>query len=299
MIHLKQVTKSFEGVNALEAVTISIQKGSIYGLLGSNGAGKTTILKLVAGIYRQDQGEVTVNEEKIYENQRMKEKVVFIADTPYFFPQYTINQMADYYKSVYSNWNDERFQKLGEVFEIDMNKKIQRFSKGLQRQAAFWLALSTMPDVLILDEPMDGLDPVVRKKVKTLLIQDVAEREMTVFISSHNLREIEDICDHVAILHKGKIILEKDLDDLKSDIHKIQVAFKGDPPIAAFSELSILQKEERGSVTLCIVKGSEDEIHQQIEQYHPVLFDMLPLTLEEIFVYEMGDIGYAIKNILV
>lgn len=299
MIQLNKVSKSFDGVHALDAVSISIQKGSIYGLLGSNGAGKTTVLKLVAGIYRQDLGSVTVNERAIYENPLLKEKVVFIADTPYFFPQYTIIQLAGFYQSVYGNWSNERFRKLGDVFDIDLNKKIHKFSKGIQRQAAFWLALSTMPEVLILDEPMDGLDPVVRKKVKSLLIQDVAEREMTVFISSHNLREIEDICDHVAILHNGSIIIEKDLDDLKSGIHKIQVAFKGDVPESLFSELHILHEEKRGSVFLYIVKGSEAAIFQQLTHHHPLLLDILPLTLEEIFIYEMGDIGYEIKNLLV
>ncbi|MBM7661464.1 ABC-2 type transport system ATP-binding protein [Bacillus mesophilus] len=299
MISVKNLSKGFEDLEAIKSISLNVKKGSIYGLLGSNGAGKTTLLRILAGILVQDQGELTINDQVVFENERIKNHLFFIPDTPYFFSQYTTNQMAKFYSSIYSNWSQERFLKLQDVFQLDRNKKIQKFSKGMQRQVAFWLALSTMPDLLILDEPFDGLDPVMRRKVKNLIIQDVADREMTIIVSSHNLREVEDICDYVGIVHKGTMLLEKDLDDLKSDVHKIQVAFSGDISDEIFKGVSLLYKEERGSVILCIVRGQESEVVNHFRKYNPVIFDLLPLTLEEIFIYEMGDQGYAIQNILV
>ncbi|MGP4081066.1 ABC transporter ATP-binding protein [Pseudalkalibacillus sp. R45] len=298
MIRVNDIAKKLDDVEALSDVSFTVKKGSIYGLLGSNGAGKTTLLRILAGVLRESSGSVTINNEPVFENTKMKDRMIFIPDTLYFFSQYTIQQMANFYKSMYSNWNEERYQQMKEVFEIDVNKKIHKFSKGMQRQVAFWISLSTMPDVLILDEPIDGLDPVMRKKVKNLILQDVAEREMTVLISSHNLREIEDICDHIGILHKGKLLLEKELDVLKSDIHKIQIAFKKEVPDELFAGVELLYKEKRGSVMLCIVRGQADEVTKHFERFSPVVYDLLPLTLEEIFIYEMGDVGYAIKNVL-
>lgn len=299
MIKMINITKTFDRIPALADVNLHLEKGSIYGLIGSNGAGKTTVIKLLAGIYKPDHGAVLIDGKEVFENEVNKGKIFYISDQPYVFPQYTVKQMAKFYKSIYSSWNEERFQKLTEIFDFNINKKIQTFSKGIQRQAAFWLALSTMPEILILDEPMDGLDPIARKKVKNLLIQEVAEREMTILISSHNLREIEDICDHIGILHNGTLLLEKDLDDLKSDIHKVQLAFKGDIPEQLHEKLRLLHSEQRGSVLLCIIRGKDSEIAAEINKHAPVIFDMLPLTLEEIFIYEMGDIGYAIKNLIV
>ncbi|GLB59507.1 ABC transporter ATP-binding protein [Cytobacillus sp. NCCP-133] len=297
MIKISNVRKSFEELEAIEKISIHVNKGSIYGLLGSNGAGKTTLLKLLTGIYVQDEGSVTIDGQQVFENASIKEKIFFIQDHPYFLPQYTVKQMAHFYKSIYSGWDHVRFKELAAIFELDINKKIHRFSKGVQRQAAFILALSARPEVLILDEPMDGLDPVMRKKVKNLIIDEVAAREMTVLISSHNLREVEDLCDYIAIMHKGNLIIEKDLDDLKTDTHKIQVAFKGSMP-AIFDSMKILHKEKRGSVMICIVKGEAGEILEYVQRFKPVIFDLLPLTLEEIFIYEMGDVGYAVQNIL-
>lgn len=300
MIRISNVRKSFEEIEAVENVSISVNKGSIYGLLGSNGAGKTTLLKLLSGLYVQDEGIVAIDGQPVYENSEMKNKLFFIQDIPYFLPQYTVKQMAQFYQSVYTRWDENRYKELITMFELDIHKKIHRFSKGIQRQAAFILGLSTKPDVLILDEPMDGLDPVMRKKVKGLLIKDVAEREMTVLISSHNLREVEDICDFIGIMHKGKMIVEKDLDDLKSDTHKIQLAFKNGAkiPPGVFANAKVLHKEKRGSIFLFVVKGKAVDITSNIEKYNPVIFDILPLTLEEIFIYEMGDVGYAVQNIL-
>ncbi|WP_371068587.1 ABC transporter ATP-binding protein [Sediminibacillus sp. JSM 1682029] len=299
MIVSNSISKKYEKSHVLQHVGLQVNKGSIYGLLGSNGAGKTTLLKIIAGIVRPDDGEITVDGKGVFEDTEVKATMFFLSDSLYFFSQYTIKQMADFYRDTYPNWNQERFLKLQQLFQLDRKKKISQFSKGMQRQVAFWLALSTMPEYLILDEPFDGLDAVIRKKIKNLLVQDVAEREMTIIISSHNLREIEDICDYIGILHQGQLLLEKDIDDLKSDIHKVQVAFRQKPETEVWDNLDVLYKERRGSVILAIVRGKEEDIVSHLEQYQPVILDLLPLTLEEIFVYEMGDAGYAIENILV
>lgn len=296
MIEIKRVSKYYEGKEAIKDVTLVIQKASIFGLLGSNGAGKTTLLKMISGNLIQDNGEVLINQSPVFENREVKNRCFFLPDMPYFLANYTVLQMAGFYSQVYSHWNQERFYQLQEVFAIPLQYKIHKLSKGMQRQVAFWLALSTMPEVLILDEPFDGLDPVMRKNVKQLLIHDVAERELTILISSHNLREIEDLADHVGILHQGKLLIEKDLDDLKADVHKVQIAFKKKIPHGIYRGIQILNKERRGSVIVCIVKGKETDILTHFQQFQPDILDMLPLTLEEIFIYEMEDIGYAIQN---
>lgn len=278
---------------------MTVQKGRIYGLLGSNGAGKTTLLKMMAGIIRPDHGTVLIDGEEVWENPKIKRRIMFLPDHVYFFPQTTIEQMAAFYESIYPSFHRERFTRLQEIFLLDPRKKIHQFSKGMQRQAAFWLAFSTMPDVLVMDEPLDGLDAVVRQKVKNIIVQEVAEREMTVVISSHNLREMEDLCDCIGILHEGEMLFEKELDAMKTDIHKIQVAFRNGIPKQFAEQLNIVYKEQRGSVLLLIVRGEKQEIVSYIKPFQPLIFDILPLTLEEIFIYEMGDVGYAIENIIV
>lgn len=299
MIEVSNTSKSFDDIRALQDVSIEVNKGSIYGLVGSNGAGKTTLLKILAGIYKEDDGKVLINNEHVFENVSIKSKISFIPDTLYFFHQYSIKDMAKFYRRIYPNFNNERFEKLQKVFNIEINKKINRLSKGMQRQVAFWLSLSTMPEIMILDEPVDGLDPVMRHKVKNLLIQEVAEREMTVLISSHNLRELEDLCDHVGIIHEGSMIIQKDLDNFKSDIHKVQIAFKNEIPEDLYDNLDIVYKEDSGSVKLLIIRGERETIMSRLQSYKPVILDILPLTLEEIFVYEMGDVGYEIENIII
>jgi ABC-2 type transport system ATP-binding protein len=266
MIEVKGVTKNYRKKRAVDNLFLSVKKGSIYGLLGSNGAGKTSLLKMIAGIYRPLSGSITIDKEPVYENTFVKERIVFITDLLYFFPNYTIEQSAAYYKGMYPKWSDQRFSQLQNVFRLDLKQKVHRLSKGMKRQVSFWLALSSMPDVLILDEPIDGLDPVMRKKIKNLLFQEVAERELTVLISSHNLREIEDLCDYVGIMHKGKLMIEKDLDDLKADIHKVQVAFKNPGDEHVIDSLGVLHKEKRGSVILLIVKGNEHGIRKQLQK---------------------------------
>lgn len=299
MIEVQQLYKCYEDLEALKNVTINVKKGSIYGLLGCNGAGKTTLLKTLAGIYKQDSGNILIDDEPVYENEVSKAKFVFLPDNVYFFPGYTIKDMAKFYKGVYSTWNEERFIKLGQAFQIDIKKKIQKLSKGMQKQVAFWLALSAMPELLILDEPFDGLDTVMRQQIRNLLIQDVAERQLTIIISSHNLRELEDFCDCVCLLHKGSIVVEKDLDDLKSDIHKVQLGFREGDVQIDYDRFKILHSEKIGGVQSFIVKGDKEFITGEFKKYTPAIFDILPLSLEEIFIYEMEDLGYEVENIII
>ncbi|MGE5396844.1 MAG: ABC transporter ATP-binding protein [Chitinophagales bacterium] len=293
------VTKRFDDLVALRNIDLKVGPGSIYGLVGSNGAGKTTLLKLLAGVYLQDEGEILINQEPVYENVKVKSGIAFIPDESSFFPTYSVKNMAVFYRKIYPTWNEERFQRLQEVFQVSMDKWIHRLSKGMQKQAAFWLALSTMPEVIILDEPLDGLDPVMRKQVKNLLIQDVAERGTSVIISSHNLRELEDLCDHIGIIHKGELLLDQELDELKIRLHKVQAAFPPGTPAERLVHPGLIYREERGSTTIFIIKGDREEITDHYMRCNPVILDMLAPTLEEIFIYEMGDAGYEIQNILV
>ncbi|MDD4172551.1 MAG: ABC transporter ATP-binding protein [Syntrophomonas sp.] len=298
MIELNGVSKHFDGIEALQNISLDIDKGSIYGLVGSNGAGKTTLLKILAGVYKQDEGQVHIDSQPVFENNEAKAHMVFIPDFLYFFHNYSIQDMAVFYRCMYPRWDQDRYLKLQDVFNLDVKRPIKTLSKGMRRQVAFWLGLSIMPDVMILDEPLDGLDPVMRQKVKNLIIQDVADREMTVIISSHNLRDLEDICDCIGILHQGVMLIQKALDDLKTDVHKIQIAFTEGIPLLLLQNVPLLYREERGSVLILIARGSHDELIEHIRSYNPAIVDILPLTLEEIFIYEMGDNGYEIKNIL-
>lgn len=298
MIEVQNVSKRFYGLDALKDVSLSVKKGSVYGLVGSNGAGKTTLLKILAGIYKQNSGSLQIDSQPVFENEKIKSRIVFIPDLLYYFPNFTVQEMARFFAHIYPQWNQERFLELSRVFNIEVKQRIKTLSKGMQRQVSFWLGLALTPDVMLLDEPLDGLDPVMRQKVKRLIFQDVAEREMTVIVSSHNLRELEDICDHIGILHQGKMLLQKDLDDLKTDIHKIQIAFSDEVPSELLQDMPALHREKRGSVLILIVRGAYEEIIKRLQSYQPAILDILPLTLEEIFICEMGDRGYEIKSIL-
>lgn len=298
MIEVRGLCKSFEKHQVLNDLDLNLGSGSVYGLVGINGAGKTTLLKLLTGIYRKDAGKISIFEEEVYENPNVKQRIVFIPDELFFFNQYSIRETADFYKKAYPAWDEERFCELQSVFGIDLKRRVSKLSKGMKRQVAFWVALSIRPDLLIMDEPLDGLDPMIRSKVKKLMLADVAERNSSILISSHNLRELEDICDHIGILHGGKIIVERDIDDLKSGVRKVQVVFNGDFPEDLKNSGTILYSETRGSVNLLIMRGEEAAIKEKLLAYKPLLVDMLPLTFEEIFVYEMGGAGYDISNII-
>ena len=299
MIKAQNITKTFDKFKALDSLCLHVEKGSVYGLVGPNGAGKTTFIKTLMGVYRADSGEVTVFGEKTYENPAVKNKIICISDDLFFYPSFSILETAKFYADIYETFDWEMFEKLKDVFKIDTKRKARRLSKGMQKQVAFWLGLCTKPDVMILDEPVDGLDPVMRRNVWTLMLKEVADREMTVLVSSHNLRELEDVCDHVGILHQGRVVIEKSLDDIKGNIHKLQLAFSDRAfPDVLEAKLEVLNKSGFGSVNVLIVKGEVDEIMNIVSEYNPVVCDCLPLTLEEVFIYELGGMGYEFETIL-
>ncbi len=298
MIKVKNVVKKFGDFTALSGLDINVEKGSVYGLIGPNGAGKTTILKILSGVYRPTDGDVLIDGQRVYENLAVKERVTFISDDLFFFTTYTIKDTAKYYAGLYKNWSWARFENLKDIFKIDVNRKVRSLSKGMQKQVAFWLSISAQPEIMLLDEPVDGLDPVMRRNVWKLILQDVAERGTTVLVSSHNLRELEDVCDHVGIMHGGKLVLEKALDDMKGGTHKLQLAFDGDAPAELLLELNPAHVERYGSVSILIVKGNAEAICNISKKYQPLICDILPLTLEEIFIYELGGLGYEFENII-
>lgn len=298
MIKVKNVVKTFGDFTALDNLTLNVEKGSVYGLIGPNGAGKTTILKILAGIYKNNAGKVNIDGSDVFENMQIKERLTFISDDLFFFSTYTIKDTAKYYAGLYKNWSWERFESLKEIFKIDVNRKVRRLSKGMQKQVAFWLSISAQPDIMLLDEPVDGLDPVMRRNVWRLMLSDVAERGTTVLVSSHNLRELEDVCDHVGIMHNGRVVLEKALDDVKGNTHKLQVAFSGEVSPELIAEIKPIHRETYGSVNIFIVKGDGEEILKTVKGYSPLICDILPLTLEEVFIYELGGLGYEFENII-
>ncbi len=298
MIKVDKVVKHFENFKVLDEISINVPKGAIYGLVGPNGAGKTTIINHISGIYRQEKGTIMIDGEEVYENPKVKEKVLSIADDWFFYNTFTIKQMARFYADMYPSFDKERYDAMKEIFNIDEKRQIRKLSKGMKKQVAFLLSLSCKPEVLILDEPLDGLDPVMRKQVLNLVIADVADREMTVLVSSHNLRELEDICDYVGIIHKGRMILEKPLDDVKGSVHKYQVVFGETVPDDLDKVENVLHISNTGSVYNIIMKGSDFECDNIMGRYEPRVCEKISLTLEEVFIYELGGLGYDYKNIL-
>ncbi len=298
MLEVKNVVKTFDGFRALDGLTMTVPKGAVYGLVGPNGAGKSTIIRHLAGIYRQDSGEVLLDGQPVYENTQAKRRMAVIGDDWYYFPQAGIKEMAKFFAGLYPDFSWERYEKLKQVFPLDEKMMLRRMSKGMQKQAAFWLTVCCMPEYLILDEPVDGLDPVMRRQVWSLLLGDVAERGTTVLVSSHNLRELEDVCDHVGILNHGKVLLERSLSDLQDNTVKLQVAYQGVTEPVLPAELNILHRSHVGRVYTYIVRGNSQEILRRMQITEPVLLESIPLTLEEIFIYELGGVEYAAKDIL-
>ena len=293
MLEMRNVTKSFGSFTALDNLTITIPKGTVYGLVGPNGAGKSTAIRLFTGVYRQDKGDVLMDGQPIFENIAAKARIGYIPDEIFYFPSSTMEDMHKYYRGIYPNFDEALYFQLHNVFRLPINDQIRRFSKGMQKQAAFQLTIATHPDVLILDEPVDGLDPVMRRQVWNIILADVAQRGTTVLISSHNLRELEDICDHVGIMDHGKMLLEKSLADMQGSTHKVQIV--GILPMG----MEVLHQSSTGRMQTFIVRGDAEEIRRRIAETNPAYFDMLPLSLEEIFIYELGGVNYEIKNIVV
>ena len=299
MIQVNNVIKEFDGFRALDGVNMHVKKGAIYGLVGPNGAGKSTIIRHLTGVYRQDKGEVFVNGKEVFENRFVKEKIAYIPDELFYFLQADTMEMMHYYEGLYPTFDKDMFMALKEYFPtIDLKRNIRRLSKGMQKQVAFWLAICCKPEVLILDEPVDGLDPVMRRQIWSILMAEVAEREMTVVVSSHNLRELEDVCDHVGIMNKGKVIIERSLSDLQGNVTKIQVACEGEVPKLP-EGFKVLHVSNIGRVHTLIVRGNPDEAVAYItKEATKAIVDVLPLSLEEIFIYEMGGVDYEVKDFL-
>ena len=292
MLEIRNLTKTFGDFKALDDLSMTVPKGTVYGLVGPNGAGKSTAIRCMVGVYRPNSGSVTMNGEFVYENPDLKARIGYIPDEIFYFPAATLEEMRRFYKGIYPDFDDNLFERLYEIFNLPRKTPIRRFSKGMQKQAAFHLTICCRPDVLILDEPVDGLDPVMRRQVMSLILADVAERGTTVLISSHNLRELEDVCDHVGIMDHGRMLLEKSLADMQGTTHKLQMV--GDAP----ENLEVLHESASGRLRTYIVRGSASEISDAVAAANPVYYDVLPLSLEEIFIYELGGVNYEVKNII-
>ena len=312
MICIRNVSKNFSRTRALDGLDMTVNHGSAYGLVGANGAGKTTILKMITGVLKPDRGDITIEGNHVFENEPVKQCVAFIPDDLSYFGKYTPKDASRLYSSLYLRWNEALYGQIMSDFQLAGNVPMSRFSKGMQKQALFALAIATWPDYLILDEPVDGLDPIAKKIVWHYIMYAVRSRQMTVLVSSHNLRELEGICDSVGIIDKGRMVLEKGLGEMRTDIHKLQISFgsaspfgdspetapsagpaAGLTPEGAYAGLNIIHMEHRGAVDIIIVRESLETLKKWNKEFEPVLFDPIPLTLEEVFIYEMGSDNYA------
>ena len=289
MLEMKNVTKAFGAFKALDDLSLHVPKGCVYGLVGPNGAGKTTVIRHLTGIYRPDSGTVTVDGQEMTGDPNLKERIGYISDDVFYFPAATMEDMHRFYRDMYSKFDEALYEKLKEIFPLPAGP-IRRFSKGMQKQAAFHLTLCIRPDVMILDEPVDGLDPVMRRQVMSLVLSDVAERGTTELISSHNLRELEDVCDHVGIMNHGRMLLEKSLADMQGGTVKLQIV--GEAPQGC----QVLHESRSGRLNTFILRGSYQQVQEKCQRMNPPYFDVLPLSLEEIFIYELGGVNYEIKE---
>lgn len=296
MISVLNVTKNFDDISALLNLSCNIKKGSIYGLIGPNGSGKSTLLRILSGVYKPDSGNIKIDDQDVYDNIDTKNRIFFLSDDPYFFSNFSIKDMARYYKYFYSSWSDERFFELLNIFKLPLDRLIKSFSKGMKKQAAILLGMSTCPDYYFFDETFDGLDPVMRGLVKRLMMDEIAQREVTVIMTSHNLRELEDMCDQIGLIHKGHILFERDIDDMKFSIHKVQIATHNEITKDQLIGIDYLHFEKRGSVYVIIARGESEDILQLLKKLDPIILEIIPLTLEEVFIYEMEVAGYDLSK---
>ena len=290
MIQIQTLTKRFDGADALRELSMQIPLGSVCGLVGPNGAGKSTLLRCISGVYRPDGGQVLLQGQPVWENPAVKGRMAYLPDELYYFVSSSLRDLTRFYQGFYPRFDRELFRRLGQVFPIDPDQPIRRLSKGMQKQSAFWLALCCDPEILVLDEPVDGLDPVMRRQVMSLVLSDVAERGTTVLISSHNLRELEDVCDHVGIMNHGRMLLEKSLADMQGGTVKLQIV--GEAPQGC----QVLHESRSGRLNTFILRGSYQQVQEKCQRMNPPYFDVLPLSLEEIFIYELGGVNYEIKE---
>lgn len=297
MIEVTNLVKSFDGSPALQSLQLHVPKGAVYGLVGPNGAGKSTFLRCLAGVYRPDQGEIRIDGQPVFENPALKRRIAYIPDDLYYFVSASLRDMKRFYRSFYPSFDPQLYDKLSAVFPIDQTRPIRHLSKGMQKQAFFWLALSLRPEILLLDEPVDGLDPVMRRQLWSLILSDVEQSGITVVVSSHNLRELEDVCDHVGVMDHGKLLLERALSQLQEDFVKLQVVFRPEAAVLP-ADLPILHHTVTGKVNTFILRAGEQRVAEAVRELDPIFYDILPLTLEEIFIYELGGADYAVKDII-
>ncbi|HIU50571.1 MAG TPA: ABC transporter ATP-binding protein [Candidatus Limousia pullorum] len=298
MIEIKNLSKAFEKNFALKKLNFQVGDGSVFALVGSNGSGKSTLLRTISGVYQPTAGDVLIDGKPIFENPQLKDQVYFVADVPFFYNGTTLDNASNLLSKIYSGWSEETYLRLCSIFPIDRRGKLINMSKGMQRQASLILALSAKPKYLLLDEIFDGLDPVIRRLVKQLIINDVSDRGMSVIIASHNMRELEDICDHIAFLHRGNLVVEDDVDEIKTQVHKFHAAFDRDfDQDEIIGGLEILNIKRSGNLISFTAKGNKEDIEKIIKAQEPIFMESLPLTLEEIFMCEMEVAGYDIENI--
>ena len=292
MLELQNITKNFGLFRALDDLSMQVPKGSVYGLVGPNGAGKSTAIRVLTGVYRPDSGTITLDGEPVYENPGVKSRICTIPDEVFYFPSATLEDMRKFYAGIYPHFDNDLFRRLYDVFRLPARTPIRRYSKGMQKQAAFQLSICTRPELLVLDEPVDGLDPVMRRQVMNLVLSDVAQNGTTVLISSHNLRELEDICDHVGIMDHGRMLLERSLADMQGNTVKLQLV--GQMP----EGLEVLHSSQSGRLQTLVIRGTAQEVEEKLRAAAPTYYDILPLSLEEIFIYELGGVNYEVKNIV-
>ncbi len=298
MIETRNLTKRFGDITAVDHVSADIREGSVFGLIGTNGAGKSTFLRLLSGVLKPDEGSVTIDGQEVFEHTEVKSRFFYISDDQYFFSNATPEEMMIFYRTVYPRFDTRRFIHLMESFELNRRRKINTFSKGMRKQVSVICGVCAGTDYLFCDETFDGLDPVMRQAVKSIFIGDMEERNLTPIIASHNLRELEDICDHVGLLHKGGILLSRDLDDMKLNIHKLQCVLRPGMTAEDLTGLTIIKKEERGSLLTLTVRGKREEVEAALAASQPIFAELIPLSLEEIFISETEVVGYDIKKLV-
>ena len=298
MIKIDKLSKKFDKENVLNNLSFNIRDNSIYGLVGANGAGKSTLLRIIMGIFEADTGVITIDDEVLSDNYKLKQKLVFVPDDLYFYPGYNLMDMGKYYKSLYENFDMNYFKELASLLNLSLNKKISTFSKGMKRQCALICAIATNCDYMFFDETFDGLDPVIRNTMKKVLINQMNKKKTTIVMTSHNLRELEDICDNLGLLYKGGILFESEIDTIKTNMYKVQISLKGDFDQDDFKEFDILSFKKQGSVATIIVKDKDGKSKRKLEKMHPIILDFLNLTLEEVFIYEMEALGYEFNKFI-
>lgn len=298
MIQIKKLSKKYDQDNVLDKLNCTIKDNCIYGLVGANGAGKSTLLRLINGVYIPDQGSIIIDEQEVFDNEELKQRLVFVPDDLFFYPSYTLLDHAKFYQALYKKFDMKYLEYLAKLFKLNLNAKINTFSKGMKRQCALICALATNADYMFFDETFDGLDPVVRNTMKKIIAKQMEEKKTTIVMTSHNLRELEDICDNLGLLYKGGIIFESEIDNLKTHMFKIQISFKKDFSKEDFKDFNILSFKKSGSVATIIIRDDDDIAHEKLEKMKPLILDYLPLTLEEIFIYEMEAFGYAFNEVI-